>query len=81
VIAVCIFGLLRSVAQLAALEIYATTGDRASLERAARIDPGSYRLHLRLARGGRRRCEHALAAHALFPNAQAALYATRGCKP
>lgn len=81
VILIALLGLVRSAAQLTAMEIYATTGDRASLERAARIDPGSYRLHLRLARGGRRRCEHALAAHALFPNAQAALAASQGCKP
>ena len=81
VIAICTLGAFRSAAQLTAMEIYATTSDRASLERAARIDPGSYRLRMRLARGGRRRCAHALAAHALFPSAQAALAASRGCKP
>jgi O-antigen ligase len=80
VVVICILGAFRSAAQLTAMEVYATTSDRASLERAARIDPGSYRLQMRLARGGRRRCEHALAAHALFPNAQAALDASRGCR-
>ena len=81
VILISLLGLVRSAAQLTAMEIYATTGERAALERAARIDPGSYRLHMRLARGGRRRCEHALTAHALFPSAQAALDASRGCRP
>lgn len=74
-------GAARSAMQLTAMQIYATRGDRASLTRAALIDPGNYRLRLRLARMGRRqqRCEHALAARALFPNADAARAASRGC--
>ncbi len=66
-------GAARSAAQLTAMGIYVTQGDRASLERAARIDPGNYRLQLRLARIGRRdrRCEHGGAAHALLPAAAA----------
>lgn len=74
-------GAVRSAMQLTAMQIYATHGDRASLVRAAQIDPGNYRLRLRLARMGRRqqRCEHALAARALFPNADAARAASRGC--
>jgi len=65
-------GAARSTAQLAAMRVYATRNAPAALERAARIDPGSYRL--RLARGGnqKQRCKHARAAHALFPSAQAA---------
>jgi len=61
-------GLVRSGAQLAAMEIFATRGDRASLERASRIDPGSFRIHMRL----RSRCAHLEAAHALYPAAEEA---------
>ena len=80
-IAIVALGAARSAAQLTAMQIYATHGDRASLMRAAQIDPGNYRLRLRLARLGRRqqRCEHARAAHALFPSAEAARDAKRGC--
>lgn len=76
---------LRSAGQLAAMGIYTHSGDAAALERAARLDPGSYRVHLRLARAlsGRRsrerRCEHAEAAHALLPEAAAAKVLRRGC--
>ena len=80
-IAITAIGAARSAAQLTAMQIYATRSDRASLTRAARIDPGNYRLRLRLARMGRRqqRCEHARAAHALFPSAHAARDVSRGC--
>lgn len=82
VIAIALIGAGRSAMQLDAMHIYATRGDRASLERAAHLDPGNYRLQLRLARSGsrRQRCPHALAAHALFPNAEAAAAAARGCE-
>ena len=73
VIALSAVGAARSVAQLMAMDIYSTRSDRASLESGSHIDPGNYRLQLRLARiGGKSRCEHARAAHALFPNAAAA---------
>jgi O-antigen ligase len=74
-------GVARSTAQLTAMQIYATRSDRASLTRAAQIDPGNYRLQLRLARLGKRqqRCQHALAALALFPRSDAARAASRGC--
>src|SRR5438552_13932022 len=63
VIVISAIGAARSAAQLVAMHIYMTRGDRASLERAATIDPGNYRVQLRLARIGRRaRCEHAIAA-------------------
>ena len=63
------------------MDIYATHSDRASLERAAQIDPGSYRLQMRLARmRGKARCAHARAAHALFPTALAASAEARGCR-
>jgi O-antigen ligase len=74
-------GAVRSAMQLTAMSIYAMHSDRASLTRAAQIDPGNYRLQLRLGRMGRRaqRCEHALAARRLFPNADAARDVSRGC--
>lgn len=81
-IAVSCIGAARSTAQLAAMQIYVNHGDRGALTRAAQIDPGNYRLRLRLARMGKRqqRCDHARAAHALFPYAEAARAASRGCE-
>jgi hypothetical protein len=75
-------GLARSAAQLTAMQMFADGGSRAALSRAAMIDPGNYRLQLRLARGGKRdvRCEHARAAHELYPNASAAKELARGCR-
>jgi O-antigen ligase len=76
-----IAGAVRSASQIVAMDIYATHSDRASIERAAQIDPGSYRLQMRLARmRGRARCAHARAAHALFPTALAAAAEARGCR-
>jgi len=82
VILFAIIGAARSAMQLIAMDIYATRSSRASLVSAARIDPGNYRLQLRLARSGSRRdrCAHALAARALFPSAAAAAEASRGCR-
>lgn len=81
IVAVAALGAARSAAQLTAMEIYETHGDRASLTHAAQIDPGNYRLQLRLARmGGRSRCEHALAARSLYPTAGAAAQVSRGCR-
>ena len=73
-------GAARSAGQLAAMHLH-DEGGRDALERAARLDPGNYRVRLRLARTGPRaaRCEHALAARALFPAAAAAREAARGC--
>jgi hypothetical protein len=65
-------GAAHSAAQVAAMEIYAMTNDRALLEMASRIDPGNYRLHLKI--GGR---DHLCAAAALFPRAYEA---ERGCR-
>lgn len=80
-LALSAIGAARSTAQLVAMDIYVTRSDRASLARGAAIDPGNYRLQLRLGRGGRTRdrCPHARAAHALYPNAVAARDAARGC--
>ncbi|HEX9493761.1 MAG TPA: hypothetical protein VGA33_10885, partial [Thermoanaerobaculia bacterium] len=82
VILFAIIGAARSATQLIAMDIYATRSSRASLVSAARIDPGNYRLQLRLARSGSRRdrCAHARSAHALFPSAAAAAEASRGCE-
>lgn len=66
---------VRSTGQLAAIALYTADETRDDLERAARLDPGNYRVHLRLAqryRNRAQRCEHALAAHALFPHAHQA---------
>ena len=78
----CLAGTARSIAQLVAMEIYVTADTRATLAIASRIDPGNYRLHLRLARGGKRdeRCTHALAARDLYPEARAAQSLSRGCR-
>jgi hypothetical protein len=75
-------GLVRSAAQLIAIDVFTSGGSRAALERASAIDPGNYRLHLRLARSGKKqqRCAHAAAAHALFPHAAAAREAMQGCR-
>ncbi len=78
--AMSVDGVIRSGGKLMAMDVFATHSDRASLVRAAQIDPGNYRLQLRLARlRGRDRCVHARAAHALFPAARAAADASRGC--
>lgn len=75
---------LRSGAQTVAMGLY-ETGRVPNLQRAASLDPGGYRIRLRLARtlGGRanraERCEHARAARDLFPEAAAAKAAARGC--
>jgi hypothetical protein len=76
-------GAARSAGQLAGMKIYASSEKPAALEHAALLDPGNYRVHLLLARTyarGEDRCEHATAAHHLFPNAAAARSLSRGCK-
>jgi hypothetical protein len=65
----------RSATQLSAMSIFSTTSRVTRLEQASSLDPGSYRIHVRLAEGYARRgsCRrviaHASAAHDLFPNA------------
>jgi hypothetical protein len=76
---------MRSSAQIVSMAIYTTQEATEWLRRAAWIDPGNYRLQLRLARssGGASRpvrCEHALAALGLFPNAEAARGLSNGCR-
>jgi O-antigen ligase len=71
---------VRSALQLAAIEIHSTRDDRAALELASKLDPGNYRLRLRLARlGGAEKCRHAVAARGLYPQADAASRLARGC--
>jgi O-antigen ligase len=79
-ILVSALGAYRSAAQLVGMDIYTTARNRAELERGSQIDPGNFRLHLRLARGGKQRCAHAAAAHALYPSAQVAKQLARGCR-
>lgn len=75
----------RSATQLAAMSLSSTTSRAARLEAAARLDPGSYRLHVRLASAylGRGSCTkarpHATLAHDLFPNAPAPRRILRSC--
>lgn len=73
---VCLLGALRSASQLYSMNAYVTGRN---LKLAAKIDPGNYRLQLRLARSGKQRCAHARAAHALYPHAHAPRGLTRGC--
>lgn len=74
-------GAARSGAQLAGMGLFAS-GSTSSIRRAASIDPGNFRVQLRLARGGGRRaerCEHARAAHALYPNHEEARRLSARC--
>ena len=77
--------LLRSSGQLAAMSLYATSTKRDVLERASTFDPGSYRIHVRLAqlhvsRGDCKRARpHAQAARALFPSSAPARRLVNAC--
>lgn len=83
--AVTVLSALRSSAQLSAIALFSTTTRTASLERASQLDPGNYRIHLRLATGylNRGSCtrarSHASSARALFPNAPAPRRILRNC--
>jgi O-antigen ligase len=76
--------LARSLAQVAAMAI-AAGGSRNDLELAARVDPGSYRIHMALAQEWRaaRRCDraraHAELARDLFPSYPAPRVMLRAC--
>lgn len=65
----------RSATQLSAISVFSTSTRAAILERAALLDPGSYRIHVKLAQTyvGRGNCQrarlHARAARRLMPNA------------
>lgn len=77
VILIAAVAVYRSGSQLVAMGI-----QRSQPRRASQIDPGNYRIQVRLARGGSRaqRCEHARAAHELFPAAEEARQLSRGCR-
>ena len=76
---------LRSLGQVVAMGI-AADGARDRMELAARVDPGSYRIHIALAQDWRRarRCdrarEHAAQARELFPNYPAPGAVLRACR-
>ncbi|MBC7672342.1 MAG: hypothetical protein H7247_07970 [Polaromonas sp.] len=75
----------RSAAQLTAMSMYATNSKASVLERASAIDPGSYRIHARLAqlylgRGDCRRSRvHASAARRQFPSSPVARRLLSAC--
>jgi O-antigen ligase len=76
----------RSATQLAAMAVYEQSTRASRVERAAALDPGSFRIHLRLAEAYARRgsCAnvriHASAARALFPNAAAPKRLLAACR-
>ncbi|HUQ15832.1 MAG TPA: O-antigen ligase family protein [Gemmatimonadales bacterium] len=76
--------LIHSFSQVAALAI-SDGGSREALELAAKVDPGSYRIHMRLAQQWRAagRCDraqpHAQRARELFPNHPAPQVVLRAC--
>ena len=78
VLLMSLLGAVRSASQLTAMQIISARSDRASLERAAMIDPGNFRLRVRLSRMGKRtqRCAHARAAKRLYPHARITLPCT-----
>jgi hypothetical protein len=77
----------RSATQLQAMAVFSTTTRTARLEQASALDPGSYRIHLRLAQNYllRGNCKkvisHATAAQELFPNAQKPKRLRAQCSP
>ncbi|MEO5510669.1 MAG: hypothetical protein ABIS27_08550, partial [Longimicrobiales bacterium] len=78
---ICGVGVVRSTAQVISMSFYAPRKP-AQMRWASRIDPGSYRTHLQLARSAptrASRCSHARAAHTLFPSATAPRSLGRGC--
>lgn len=81
---IVLIGAVRSAAQLVAMGIHEKTNDATALRAAALVDPGNFRIHVQLARGGSglgrdARCGHAHAAHALYPNAAEARRLSNNC--
>lgn len=72
---------LTTAGQLRAILLTRDSADRATIERALRLDPGNHRLHLRLARSGpcSVRIPHARAAAHLMPYHPAPQRALRAC--
>lgn len=83
--AVGILFLWRSTAQVLAMGLF-STGKGAAMERASRVDPGSYRIHMLLAQSWQAagRCDrarpHAEAAESLFPNYPAPRQVLQVCR-
>jgi O-antigen ligase len=83
-VAVGVLFLCRSSAQVLAMGLF-SRGERTAMERASRVDPGSYRIHMLLAQTWRAagRCDHARphaeAAETLFPNYPAPRQVLRVC--
>ena len=75
----------RSSTQLAAMSVFESSTRASRIERAAELDPGSYRIHLRLAEAYAKRgsCAnvrlHAGMARELYPNAAAPKRLLAGC--
>jgi hypothetical protein len=80
------FAILRSSRQVAAMAVFENGTGASRVERAAELDPGSYRIHMRLGEAYIRRgaCKngqpHAAAARQLFPNAAAPKRLLAACK-
>ena len=76
---------LRSATQLASMAMFSSATTIGAYERASIVDPGSYRIHMRIAEIGaeRGRCElvkrHAMRAHALFPSAPEPTHLLAAC--
>jgi len=76
---------VRSGGQLMAMSLYATSARTATLEQASALDPGSFRIHLRLAQLyiGRGDCKrgrvHAATAKKLFPSSPTAKRLAASC--
>jgi hypothetical protein len=76
----------RSSTQLAAMSVFESSTRASRIERAADLDPGSYRIHMRLADAYAKRGScvnvraHAGAARALFPNAAAPKRLLAACR-
>ena len=85
VLAVGAVAIARSATQLVAMDLFNGTTRRVVLEEASSYDPGSYRIHLRLAQAylARGSCKqataHARAARGLYPNAGEPRVVLRAC--
>jgi Flp pilus assembly protein TadD len=84
---VALFGVAgtRNALQLAAMQLYSENSKVSVLERASAMDPGNFRMHVRLGewyvnRGSCTKARpHAIAARALFPSSPAARRLSAAC--
>jgi hypothetical protein len=76
---------LRSATQLASMAMFSSANTVAAYDRASIVDPGSYRIQMRIAEIGaeRGRCDlvkrHAMRAHDLFPAAPEPVHLLAAC--